>query len=43
MSICLDFFNNVELSYNDFANLCIKVWQKDYNYIVMDKTENKKI
>ena len=26
ISIYQDFFNNVELSYNDFANICNKVW-----------------
>ena len=29
MSINHGFFNNVEPSYNDFAYICIKVWQKD--------------
>ena len=42
-SIYQDFFNNVELSYNDFANICNKVWQEPYNYIVIDITENKNI
>ena len=27
-SIYQDFFNNVELSYNDFANICNKVWKE---------------
>ena len=31
-----DFFNNVELSYNDFANICNKVWKQPYKYIVID-------
>ena len=42
-SIYQDFFNNVELSYNDFANICNKVWKEPYNYIVLDITKNKKI
>ena len=40
-SINQDFFNNVELSYNDFANICNKVWKEPYNYIVIDITKNK--
>ena len=28
ISIYQDFFNNVELSYNDFANICKKVWKE---------------
>ena len=43
ISIYQDFFNNVELSYNDFANICNKVWKEPYNYIVIDKTRNKNI
>ena len=43
ISIYQDFFNNVELSYNDFANICNKVWKEPYNYIVIDKTKNKNI
>ena len=43
ISIYQDFFNNVELSYNDFANLCNKVWKEPYNYIVIDITKNKNI
>ena len=38
ISIYQDFFNNVELSYNDFANICNKVWKEPYNYIVIDIT-----
>ena len=41
ISIYQDFFNNVELSYNDFANICNKVWKEPYNYIVIDITKNK--
>ena len=41
ISIYQDFFNNVELSYNDFAKICNKVWKEPYNYIVIDKTKNK--
>ena len=43
ISIYQDFFNNVELSYNDFANVCNKVWKEPYNYIVIDITKNKNI
>ena len=42
-SIYQDFFNDVELSYNDFANICSKVWKEPYNYIVIDITKNKNI
>ena len=35
-SIYQDFFNNVELSYNDFANIC-------NNYIVVEITKHKNI
>ena len=38
ISIYQEFFNNVELSYNDFANICNKVWKESYNYIVIDIT-----
>ena len=41
ISIYQDFFNNVELSYNDYANICNKVWKEPYNYIVVDITKNK--
>ena len=41
ISIYQDLFNNVELSYNDFANICNKVWKEPYNYIVIDITKNK--
>ena len=43
ISIYQDFFNNIELSYNDFANICNKVWKEPYNYIVFDITKNKNI
>ena len=42
-SINHDFFNNFELSYNDFANICIKVCEEDYNYLVADKNKIKKL
>ena len=38
-SIHQDFFNNIELSYNDFANICNKVSKEPYNYIVIDITK----
>ena len=41
ISIYQNFFNNVELSYNDFANICNKVWKEPYNYIVIDITKIK--
>ena len=28
ISIYQDFFNNVQLSYKDFANICNKVWKE---------------
>ena len=43
ISIYQNFFNNVELSYNDFANICAKVWKEPYNYIAIHKTKNKNI
>ena len=43
ISIYQDFFNNVELSYNDFAIICNKAWKEPYNYIVIDITKNKNI
>ena len=43
ISIYQDFFNNVELSYNDSANICKKVWKEPYNYIGIDITKNKNI
>ena len=41
MSIYRYFFNNFELSYNVFANICLKIWAGPYNYIVIDKTKNR--
>ena len=43
ISIYQYFFNNIELSYIDFANICNKVWKEPYNYIVIDITKNKNI
>ena len=43
ISINQNFFNNVELSYTDFANICNKVWKEPYNYVVIDITKNKNI
>ena len=43
ISVKQDFSYNVELSYNDFANICNKVWKEPFNYIVIDKTKNKNI
>ena len=43
ISIYQDFFNNFKLSYNDFANICNKVWKEPYNYIVIDITKYENI
>ena len=43
ISIYQDFFNNIELSYNDIANIRNKVWKESYNYIVIDIIKNKNI
>ena len=43
ISIYQDFFNNVELSYNDFYNICNKVLKGPYIYIVIDLTKNKNV
>ena len=43
ISIYQDFFNNVELSYKGFANICNKVWKELYNNIVLDITKNKNV
>ena len=43
VSIYQDFYNNVELSYNDFANICNEAWKEPYNYIVIDITKKKNI
>ena len=42
-SIYQDFFNNIELSYYDFSNICNNVWKEPYNYNVIDTTKNKNI
>ena len=43
ISVNQDFFSNIELSYNDFANICNKEWKEPYNYIVIDIPKNKNI
>ena len=43
ISIYQDFFNNVELSCNDFAKICNNLWKEPCNYIVIDITKNKNI
>ena len=40
-SICQAFFNDVELTYKDFINLCNEVWREPYNYIVIVISKNK--
>ena len=42
-SIYQDFFNNVELNFDELANICIKVWKEPYNYIVIDLTKKRNI
>ena len=42
-SIHRDFFNDVELNFEDFSKICNKVRKEPYNYIVFDMSENKKI
>ena len=34
-------FTGSQLSYNDFSNICEKVWSRPYNYIVIDKSKNR--
>ena len=43
ISIYHDFFKIFELRYNDFANICNKVWKEPYDYNVIDLTKNKNI
>ena len=38
-----DFFDKAELSYDGFKNICEKVWEEPYNYIVIDKSKNRNI
>ena len=40
-SIYHNHFAGSQLSYNDFSNICEKVWSRSYNYIVIDKSLNK--
>ena len=42
-SIYQDFFNNVEFSYIDCANIWNKVWKEPYYYIVIDVIKNENI
>ena len=30
-----DYFNESELGYSDFANICTKVWKQRYSYLVL--------
>ena len=32
-----DFFNEAELDYKDFTEICNEVWREPYNYLVIDK------
>ena len=34
-SIYYDHFTGSQLSYNDFSNICEKVWSRPYNYILI--------
>ena len=36
-AIYYDHFTGSQLSYNDFRNICDKVWSRPNNYIVTDK------
>ena len=40
-AIYYDHFTGSQLSYNDFRNICEKVWSSPYNYIVIDKSKNR--
>ena len=42
-AIYCDHFTGSQLSYNDFSNICEKVWFRfsPYNYIVLDKSKNR--
>ena len=34
-------FTGSQPSYNDFSNICEKVWSRPYNYIVIDKSKDR--
>ena len=40
-AIYYDHFTGSQLSYNDFSNICEKVWSSPYNYIVINKSKNR--
>ena len=35
-----DFFNETELSNNEFVNICTKVWKQRYSYLVLDESKH---
>ena len=37
-AIYYDHFTGSQLNYNDFCNICEKVWSRPYKYIVIDKS-----
>ena len=43
MAIYHDFFNRADFSYDDFINICEKVWEEPYSHIVIDKSKNRNI
>ena len=40
-AIYYDHFTGSQLSYNDFSDICEKVWSRPYNYIIIDKSQNR--
>ena len=40
-AIYYDHFTGSQLGYNDFSNICEKVWSRPYNYIFIDKSKNR--
>ena len=40
-AIYYDHLRGSQLSYNDFTNICEKVWSRPYNYIVIDTSKNR--
>ena len=40
-AIYYDHFTGYQLSYNDFSNICEKLWCRPYNFIGIDKSKNR--
>ena len=40
-AIYYDHLTGSQFIYNDFSNICEKVWSRPYNYIVIDKSKNR--